>query len=115
MYFSTGQYDYELTSDDAVIFSSRVIPTPLNIANRSMLQTALEDRNVNIADNVHVSGHASRNDYKNMLKMLKPQHFIPSHGGMDKISSAIELSKEFGYELNKTSHILLDNQEIVFD
>ena len=112
---ATGQYDYELTSDDAVIFSSRVIPTPLNIANRSMLQTALEDRNVNIADNVHVSGHASRNDYKNMLKMLKPKHFIPSHGGMDKISSAIELSKEFGYELNKTSHILLDNQELVFD
>lgn len=112
---ATGQYDYRLSGDDAVIFSSRVIPTPMNIANRSMLQTALEHTNVNIADNVHVSGHASKNEHKLLLKMLKPKHYIPSHGGMDKISVGIEMAKELGYELNKTSHILLDGQELVFD
>ncbi len=108
----TGQYAYKLSEDDAVIFSSRTIPTPLNIANRSMLQSALESCNVNIADNVHVSGHGSRNDIKTFLKMLKPQHLIPSHGGMEKLSSMIDIGKELGYELNKTSHLLLDGQEI---
>ena len=111
----TGQYDYKLGEDDAVIFSSRVIPTPLNTANRSMLQKALDDLNVNVADNVHVSGHASKNEHKLMLKMLRPKHYIPSHGGMEKISVGIELAKELGYELNKTSHILLDGQELIFE
>jgi ribonuclease J len=109
---ATGQYEYRLGSDDAVIFSSRVIPTTLNIANRSILQTALEKLNVNIADNVHVSGHGSKNDYKLMIKMLRPKHLIPSHGGMDKISVAIDVARDLGYELNKTSHILLDGQEL---
>lgn len=111
----TGQYEYKPGSDDAVIFSSRVIPTSLNIANRSVLQTALEKLNVNVADNVHVSGHGSKNDYKMMLKMLKPKHLIPSHGGMDKISVAIDVARDLGYELNKTSHILLNGQELTFD
>ncbi|MCL5009641.1 MAG: ribonuclease J, partial [Candidatus Parvarchaeota archaeon] len=111
----TGQYEYKLGNDDAVIFSSRVIPTSLNIANRSMLQVALERLNVNIADNIHVSGHGSKNDYKLMLKMFRPKHLIPSHGGMDKISVAIDLAKDMGYELNKTSHILLNGQELVLD
>ncbi len=111
----TGQYEYGLGSDDAVIFSSRVIPTPLNMANRSMLQTALEDLDVNIADNVHVSGHGSKNDYKIMVKTLRPKHLIPAHGGMDKISAAIDVARDLGYELNKTSHILLDGQELTFD
>lgn len=111
----TGQYDYKLSGEDAVIFSSRVIPTPLNIANRSMLQNALEEIDVNVADDVHVSGHASKNEHKIMLKLLKPKHYIPSHGGMEKISVGIELAKELGYELNKTSHILLDGQDITFE
>ena len=111
----TGQYEYKLSRDDAVIFSSRTIPTPLNMANRAMLQNALTDLNVDVADEVHVSGHASKNDHKMMIKMLKPKHYIPSHGGIEKLTAAIETAKEFGYELGKTSHLLLDNQEIVFD
>ncbi len=109
---ATGRFDYRLSSDDGVIFSSRTIPTKINMANRSMLQKALEEYGVNIADEVHASGHASKNDHRMFLKMLKPEHYIPSHGGIDKISAGIELGKELGYELNKTSHILLDNQEL---
>ncbi len=108
----TGQYGYRLSGDDAVIFSSRTIPTPLNEANKGMLMNALESLNVNVADNVHVSGHASKNDHKLMIKMLMPKHLIPSHGGIDKMSANIELAREFGYELNKNSHLLFDGQEI---
>ena len=111
----TGQYQYRLSNEDAVIFSSRTIPTPLNEANKGMLKNALESLNVNIADNVHVSGHASKNDHKLLIKMLMPKHLIPSHGGIEKISANLELAREFGYELNKNSHILLDNQEITLE
>ncbi len=111
----TGQYQYRLSNEDAVIFSSRTIPTPLNEANKGMLKNALDSLNVNVADNVHVSGHASKNDHKLLIKMLMPKHLIPSHGGIEKISADIELAREFGYELNKNSHILLDGQEITFE
>jgi ribonuclease J len=77
-----------------------------------MLQKALESSGVNIADNVHVSGHGSKNDLKILLNMLKPKHYVPSHGGISKLSAGIELSKDLGYELNKTAHLLLDGQEI---
>ena len=111
----TGQYQYRLSSEDGVIFSSRTIPTPLNEANKNMLKSALESLNVNVADNIHVSGHASKNDHKLLIKMLMPKHIIPSHGGIEKLSANIELAREFGYELNKNSHILLDGQEITLE
>jgi ribonuclease J len=111
----TGQYQYRLSGEDAVIFSSRTIPTPINEANKGMLKSALESLNVNVADNVHVSGHASKNDHKLLIKMLMPKHLIPSHGGIEKLSANIELAREFGYELNKNSHILLDGQEITLE
>ncbi len=111
----TGQYQYHLSNEDAVIFSSRTIPTPINEANKGMLKSALESLNVNVADDVHVSGHASKNDHKLLIKMLMPKHLIPSHGGIEKLSANIELAREFGYELNKNSHILLDGQEITFE
>ncbi len=112
---ATGRLNYRLSQEDGVIFSSRTIPTPLNIANRGALQRALQDYGVSIADNIHASGHAYRNEQKEFLKMLKPKHYIPSHGGLEKLTSAIGLSKELGYELNKNAHILLDRQEIVLD
>ena len=109
---SSGAYNYKLSSEDGIIFSSETIPTPVNIANKMALLKKLEVSGARIADNVHVSGHAYKNDLRTFLKILSPKHFIPSHGGVDKISAAINVSNEFGYELNKTSHILLDGQEL---
>ena len=109
---TSGVYHYKLSSEDGIIFSSETIPTPVNIANKMALLKRLESSGVQIADDVHVSGHAYRNDLKTFLKILKPIHFIPSHGGIDKISAAINVGNELGYQLNKTSHILLDHQEL---
>ncbi len=106
------EYSYRLSSEDAIIFSSETIPTPVNVANKGMLKKELSEKGAYIVENVHVSGHAYKNDHRNFIKMLMPKHYIPSHGGIDKISEGITLSKEFGYELGKTSHILLDNQEL---
>lgn len=111
---SNEVYHYRLSSEDGIIFSSETIPTPVNIANKMALLKKLESTGAQIADNVHVSGHGYRNDLKTFLRLLSPKHFIPSHGGMDKISSAINAANDLGYQLNKTSHILLDHQELEF-
>jgi len=45
---------------------------------------------------VHVSGHAAREDHREMIKMLMPANIVPAHGGMDMVSGIAELSAEMG-------------------
>ncbi len=96
---------FEFKPQDSVIFSSKVIPVPVNISNRANMDKKLKSRDVRIFDDVHVSGHGGREDLREMINLLKPQHFIPSHGGLDKTTPAMELAKEMGYQYGKTAHL----------
>ncbi len=98
--------------EDQVIFSSEVIPSPINRANRFTLERDLREQGVRIMDHVHVSGHARREDHRDMIRMLKPQNIIPSHGHMEKLSSFAALATEEGYFLGKNLHILYDGAVI---
>jgi len=109
-----GKLGFKLFQDDHVIFSCTVIPSPLNIANRDVLETKLQDRKVRIFRDIHQSGHASREDHRDLIKMLNPKHIIPSHAGIDKTVHLVNLAKEMGYELGKTVHLMHDNQRIEF-
>jgi len=108
-----NEFDLNLMPKDAVIFSSRTIPSPINVAQRADLERKLRNKGVRIITDVHVSGHAGREDQREILEILKPKHYIPTHGGMVKLASAVDLAGEEGYELGKTSHILQDGQSIV--
>ena len=61
---------------------------------------------------IHVSGHAAREDMRWFLKIIKPEHYIPTHGGIVKILTAVQLAAELGYTLGKDAHILQDGQEL---
>ena len=54
----------------------------------------------------HVSGHASRVDHQELLRMLEPAHVFPNHGGIDLQSEFVELATVEGYKLNDSIHIL---------
>src|SRR3989344_2684258 len=96
---------FNFKSGDSVIFSSKVIPAPVNISNRAEMDKKLKQKDVRIFDEVHVSGHGGREDLRDLLNLLKPQHFIPSHGGFDKTMPAMNLAKEMGYQQDKTAHL----------
>ena len=96
---------FNFTAKDSVIFSSKVIPAPVNIQHRAIMDKKLKQKDVRIFDNVHVSGHGGREDLRELLNILKPQHFIPSHGGFDKTTSGLNLAKEMGYKQNKNVHL----------
>jgi len=110
---SRNEFELNLLPKDAVIFSSKTIPSPINIAQRAELERKLKNKGVRIITDVHVSGHAGREDQREMIELLKPKHYIPTHGGMVKLASGVNLASEEGYELGKTSHILQDGQSIV--
>jgi ribonuclease J len=67
---------------DTVILSAEAIPGNEELVNRTIdnLFRLGADVLYQELDNVHVSGHGSREDHKLMINLVRPQYFIPIHG-----------------------------------
>ena len=109
---SRNQFPFVLSKDDHIIFSSKTIPTPVNELNKEQLERRLKKHNVRIFDNVHVSGHGSKEDLRDLIKLTSPENVIPSHGDLKKLTAGAELAQEMGYTLNKTVHILENGKSL---
>lgn len=107
---SKNELPLKLNEKDHVIFSSRTIPVSTNLANKAQIEKRLKQKKVRIFDNVHVSGHAGREDLRDFIEMINPEHIIPAHGDITKLSSLAELASEIGYSIGKTCHIKQDLQ-----
>jgi ribonuclease J len=105
---SRGQMPLKINEEDNIIFSSSVIPAEINIKNFTEMEDKLKKRKARIFRDVHVSGHGGREDLRELVKLLNPQHIIPSHGGHDKTAPMMELSAELGYKSGKQCHLLSD-------
>jgi ribonuclease J len=103
-----GRTPFELKEDDKVVFSSEVIPTQVNIEARQILDAKLEAYRCKIFKDIHVSGHASREDHKDLLNMIHPENIVPVHGHIQLKEGMIELAEELGYEQDKTLWVLPD-------
>ncbi|MSS74688.1 RNase J family beta-CASP ribonuclease [Candidatus Pacearchaeota archaeon] len=103
---------FDLSSDVHIIFSSKTIPTDVNEMNRDQLEKRLRKHQVRIFDNVHVSGHGGREDLRDLITLVKPEHVIPSHGELQKRQAGANLAEELGYKVNKTVH-LMDNGSVL--
>jgi ribonuclease J len=110
---ANAETQYRIESGDKVIFSANAIPNPMTLANRYALETKLKMAGARIYDNVHVSGHASREDHWELLRMVKPDQVIPSHGNMTMHASYVELAEEAGYVFGDTVHIMRNGEEMV--
>jgi len=105
---------FKFRSNDHVIFSSSVIPTEVNIDNRAKLDNRLKKRGVRLFNNVHVSGHAGREDLRDFINMINPEHIIPAHGEHEKIAPMVELAQELGYKNKRNVHLINDGDKLVF-
>jgi len=102
----------KLGNKDHVIFASSVIPVEINRLARAQLDTRLRNLKVRIFDNVHVSGHAGREDLRDFIEMIQPEHIIPAHAEIKRLSAMAELATELGYNLGKNCHIMTDGRSI---
>ena len=107
-----NQLPLQLSPKDHVIFSSSTIPVTINIANKSALEKRLKQKGCRIFNSVHVSGHAGREDLRDFINMVSPEHIIPAHGDLPKLSALSELAQELGYKLGKDVHIMQDLQNL---
>ncbi|MBS3078998.1 RNase J family beta-CASP ribonuclease [Candidatus Pacearchaeota archaeon] len=109
---SRNKLPFQFENGDHAIFSSSVIPTKINIENRERLDQRLRKRGTRLFSNIHVSGHAGREDLRDFINMVNPEHIIPAHGSHDKISPMVSLGEELGYKNNKNIHLLNDRQKL---
>ena len=94
--------DVNLESGDTVIFSSKIIPG--NEKKLYALQNSIVKRDIEVITEenafVHVSGHANREDLKDMYQWVKPKCIIPVHGEHRHMKEHINFAKEMQIPFN---------------
>jgi ribonuclease J len=103
---------FNLMPDDFVIFACGVIPTPTIQANRQTLEHKIHHKQGRIFKDIHVSGHGSREDIRDLIKIVKPDAIIPAHGNMQKLASVATLATEMGYALGRNVYLLQNGQHV---
>jgi ribonuclease J len=109
---SREKLPFKFHENDNIIFASKTIPTPVNLANREQLGKRLKKYKVRIFDNVHVSGHGSVEDIKDLIAILNPENIIPSHGTTLQLTPLVEIAKEMGYRTGRECHLMHDGQKL---
>ncbi len=109
---SQGKLPFQFKPNDNVVFSSKTIPVPINIANKEKMDKRLKKFGVRLFDNVHVSGHGGREDLRDFISLLNPEHIIPSHGTTSQLTPMIELAREMGYRAGKECHLMQNLQTL---
>ena len=93
--------------------SSRVIPGNEELVGRAINNLFRRGARViyGRADNVHVSGHASQEELKLLLSLVKPKYFIPVHGELRHLHAHAELARQQG--LPDENIFVLENGAVV--
>ena len=88
--------DVLIEKDDAVIFSSKIIPG--NEKKLYKLHNQLVKEGIEViseeSEYIHVSGHPNREDLRDMYNWIKPKSVIPVHGEHRHMLEHINFAKE---------------------
>jgi ribonuclease J len=109
---AVGDTPYQLAKGDKVVFSANVIPNPMNFGQRYMIEQHLRHAGARIFEDLHVSGHAYREDHYEFIQLLNPQHIIPAHGHLKMTAGYTDFATEMGYTAQSTVHMLKNGQRV---
>jgi ribonuclease J len=107
---------FKIKPDDTVVLSSKFIPgnekAIANIINN--LYKLGADVIYEKISSIHVSGHAFREELKLMIRLTRPEYFIPIHGEYRHLTLHTRLARNAGIDENNV--LLAENgQVITFD
>ena len=111
----------QLLPDDLVVFSSNPIPGNVSSVNRVINKLYL--RGVRVITNsefsdIHTSGHAKQDELKLMLRLIKPEYFMPMHGeyrmlkAHQELAIACDIPEKNIFICNNGDSIILDNEGV---
>lgn len=103
-----------LLNDDLVIFSSSAIPGNANsinkIINKLYLKGVRVFTNTEFSD-IHTSGHAKEEELKWMMRIIKPEYFMPMHGEYRMLKKHGEIATKCGVDPNNI--LICENGSVV--
>jgi ribonuclease J len=103
----------KIKSGDTVILSSKFIPGNEKAIGKiinSLYRKGADVIYEKISD-IHVSGHAFREELKLMINLTKPEYFIPIHGEFRHLILHARLARDVGIAENKI--LLAENGQII--
>ncbi|MCH7588890.1 MAG: ribonuclease J [Chloroflexi bacterium] len=98
---------FDVQAGDTVVLSSHPIPGNEEMVHRTINRLFKRGADViyDAIAPVHVSGHASQEEMKMMLQLVRPKHFIPIHGELRHLKQHAILAEEIGFDSNKIAVI----------
>ncbi|KAM7273680.1 hypothetical protein ACFE04_028344 [Oxalis oulophora] len=93
-----SSHAFKLNKEDIILYSAKVIPgnesRVMKMMNRisEIGSTIVMGRNASL----HTSGHAYRGELEEVLRLVKPQHFLPVHGELLFLKEHEVLGKSTG-------------------
>lgn len=89
----------EVERGDTVLFSSRVIPGNERAVHEmvcDLLRLGAIVHTRHTDPDIHVSGHASRDEQAQMIELVRPKAFVPVHGTLHHLIRHAELARAQG-------------------
>ena len=104
----------KLLPNDLVVFSSSAIPGNGAYIARTINQLYLNGvkvlTNTSLND-IHASGHGNEEELKLMLRLIKPEYFMPMHGEYRMLKAHANLAIDCG--MPKENTFIMDNGDIL--
>ena len=104
---------FDIREGDTIILSSQIIPGNEESVYRVINNLFRRGADViyeSIAP-VHVSGHASQEEMKLLLHLVRPQHLIPIHGELRMLKQHAKLAEEVGIPKDRIT--VVENGQII--
>lgn len=114
MKIANGEHRHiQIKPGDTVIFSSSVIPgneRAVQNLKDNLCRQGAKIYHSKLVD-LHASGHATGDELKQVIKIVKPKFYVPIHGHYFMRSINSEIAQEAG--IPKENTIMIDNGQIV--
>ncbi|GAB4410632.1 MAG: ribonuclease J [Thermodesulfovibrionales bacterium] len=103
----------KIKDGDTVILSAKIIPGNERSIGRIINHLCRRGANViyEKVSEIHVSGHASKEELKLMLNMVRPKYFMPIHGEYRHLSFHAQLAEKVG--IPREDIFILENGEVL--
>lgn len=91
--------DIAIQENDTVVLSASAIPgneTVISSVVDKLARRGAKALTRATAPGVHVPGHASQEELKLMLRLMKPRHFVPVHGEYRMLAAHANLARRAG-------------------
>ncbi len=111
----------KLMPNDTIVFSSNPIPGNNDSVNQVINKLYRHGANVltnSILNNLHTTGHASQEEQKLMLQLMKPKYFMPIHGEFKMLKQHAGYGMETGipeeniFTLANGDVLIMRNEEV---